>query len=84
MRYSSRMDSIEDLLGKFSRKEPPEAALIKQYIEDTFHCPAVITVQESTIVITVQSAALANVLRLRTTALRTACATEKRFVFRIG
>jgi hypothetical protein len=78
------MDSIGDLLDSFKHDEPPEVAILKQYISDAFDAPAAITVQETTIIITVRSAALANALRLRTTALRGACDTTKRLVFRIG
>ncbi len=71
-------------MSKYSRDEPPEVALIKAYVTDTFHAAAGISVSDNAITITVNSAALANALRLRTTALRDLCATDKRLVFRIG
>ena len=83
-RIVAAMDSIGDLLDSFKREEPPEVALLKQYISDSFAAEAVISVQDKTIVITVRSASLANALRLRTTALRNACDTTKRLIFRIG
>lgn len=78
------MDNMKDLLGKYSPKEPPEVIAIKQYISTEFQATPSITVQEMSIVITVQSASLANALRLRTTALQEVCQTNKRLIFRIG
>ena len=75
---------MKDLLGKYSPKEPPEVLAIRQYITREFQADSSITVQETSIIITVRSASLANALRLRTTALQAACQTAKRLVFRIG
>ncbi len=78
------MDSLQDLLNQYRPEQPPEIALIKGYIAEQFQASASIVVGDSAIIITVKSAALANALRLRTTALKAACETEKRLVFRIG
>lgn len=82
--YSNSMDSMKDLIGKYSPKEPPEVQAIKAYINNEFSSPSVITVQDTMIIITVKSAALANALRMRTTDLQSICQTDKRLVFRIG
>ncbi|HEY5667610.1 MAG TPA: hypothetical protein VIR03_00430 [Candidatus Saccharimonadales bacterium] len=78
------MDSLEDLLGKYSPKEPAEVVALKQYIDETFHAASSIGLRGESIVITVASAALANTLRFHTTKLQAAAQTDKRIVFRIG
>ncbi len=78
------MDSLEDLLHKYSPKEPNEVLAIKRYIDETFHAPSSIGLKGESIVITVQSAALANTLRFHTAQLQAAAKTEKRIIFRIG
>lgn len=79
------MESLQDLLGKYSPKEPPEVQAIKQYIEAEFKAPCTVALQgERAIVITVNSAALANTLRFHVTKLQAACDTKKRILLRIG
>lgn len=79
------MESLADLLGRYSPKGPDEVLAVKQYIADEFGAPASVGVQgEHALVITVSSASLANTLRLRTPAIQAAAGTTKRLVFRIG
>jgi hypothetical protein len=78
------MDNLQDLLGKYSRKEPSEIAALKQYIHDQFNSEANIGLQGEAIVITVHSAALANTLRFQLPKLKAAANTEKRIILRIG
>lgn len=79
------MESLQDLLGKYRRQEPPEIAIIKQYIDEQFHTTANVALQgDKAIVITVTSAALANTLRFHVTRLQAACETDKRILLRIG
>lgn len=78
------MDSLQDLLGKYSPKEPKEIQLIKQYIDTQFGAPANVALRGNTIVITIQSAALANALRFHITKLKEVCGTQKRIMLRIG
>jgi hypothetical protein len=78
------MDSLHDLLGKYSPKEPPEIRIIKHYIDEHFHMPSSVTVRDDAIVITVHSASLANTLRYHASKLRAACDTPKKILFRIG
>jgi hypothetical protein len=80
------MDSLHDLLGKYSPKEPAEILAIKRYIQEQFNAPSSVTLQgETAIVITVHSASLANTLRYHVPKLRKVCDnTTKRFLFRIG
>lgn len=75
---------MQDLLGKFSRKEPPEITSIKEYIHGKFHVDAGVGFQGETIVVTVPSAALANTLRFQLRSLRAAAGTDKKIVLRIG
>ena len=78
------IESVGDLLGRYSPKGPDEVLAIKQYITDQFDAPSSVGLQGETIVITVHSASLANALRLRLPAIQAAANTKKRLVFRIG
>jgi hypothetical protein len=79
------MESLHDLLSAYSAKEPEEMTIIKQYIADEFKATASVAFQgEKAIVVTVPSAALANTLRFHAARLKTACNTDKKFLFRIG
>lgn len=78
------MEHIGDLLGKYSPAAPNEVAAIKQYIAEEFGAPSSVGIQNNAMVITVRSAALANALRLRQTAIQKAAGTDKRLLFRIG
>jgi hypothetical protein len=78
------MEHVADLLGRYNAKEPDEIQAIKRYITDEFNAPSSVSLQPNAIIITVQSAALANTLRLRSTALQKLAGTTKRLLFRIG
>lgn len=78
------MESIGDLLGRFPRAEPDEVGAIKDYIAKEFNAPASVTVQPNALIISVQSASLANTLRLRIPILQKVANTSKRLVLRIG
>ena len=78
------MDSLQDLLGKYSPQEPAEILAIKRYIDEHFSAPSSVALQNDAIVITVHSAALANTLRYHGRKIKAACGSDKRLVFRIG
>ncbi|HSX29943.1 MAG TPA: hypothetical protein VLE73_05295 [Candidatus Saccharimonadales bacterium] len=78
------MDSLHDLLSRYSPKEPEEIVAIKRYIADEFNVESSVGIQGNALVITVQSASLANTLRMRLPALQAIANTNKRLVFRIG
>lgn len=79
------MDSLQDLLAKRSRPEPPEIAAIKLYIAEKFDDRTVqIKLMSDSIIITVQSAAFAGSLRMHTKQLQAAADTTKRITYRIG
>lgn len=82
--YLAYMESIGSLLGRLTPKEPDEIRLAKEYIQTEFQANASVAIKNETLVITVTSAPLANMLRLRAAALQDACKTSKRLVFRIG
>lgn len=82
--YTLTMDSVQELLGRFARQEPDEVTAIRRYIVETFESPVRIALHEKTLIITVESAALANTLRFRTLELQKIAKTSKRLVFRIG
>lgn len=78
------MENLGDLLGKRMPKEPDEIRLVKEYISQEFQAPCSVAIKGETLVITVQSAALATMLRLRIVQLQAASKSKKRFVLRIG
>ncbi|HEY5806081.1 MAG TPA: hypothetical protein VIS56_01695 [Candidatus Saccharimonadales bacterium] len=78
------MDSLQELLGRYSPKEPDEIAAIKRYILDEFGAEANVGLHGETLVVTVRSAALANALRLRQLSLLKAANTKRKIILRIG
>jgi len=78
------MDSIGDLLGKYSAAAPDEVTAVKRYIADEFGAESSVGLQGEVLVVTVGSASLANTLHLRQTAIQAAANTKKRLLFRIG
>lgn len=78
------MDSIGDLLGKRIIQEPDEILLAKQFIADSFNESASVAIKDDSLIITVQSAALASTLRMRLRQLQAACNTSRRIVLRIA
>lgn len=78
------MENLGDLLGKRMPKEPDEIRLVKQYVQNEFQAACAVAIKGETLVITVRSAALANMLRLRTVQLQAASGSDKRLVLRIG
>lgn len=84
LRYSSHMDSLQDLLGQYSPKQPDEVAAIKRYIFDEFGAQSSVGVRGDSLVVTVSSASLANMLRLRLPALRDLAGAKRKIFLRIG
>lgn len=78
------MESISDLLGKRVPQEPDEIKRIKAYIKEQFDAPASVALQGNSVVVTVRSAALANMLRLRIMQMQEASGTDKKVILRIG
>lgn len=78
------MESLDEVLRRFQPDEPKEVSAIKRYIEAEFQSSASVAVKGDTVVVTVSSAALANILRLRMSALQKAAKTTRRIVLRIA
>lgn len=78
------MESVADVLGKYKPQNPDEVLAIKHYIEKEFNTGANVRLSNDVIIVTVNSASLANTLRLRINQLRSAADTKKRILFRIG
>ena len=65
------MENIGDLLSKRNiPQEPDEIRLVKDYVKSEFNTDVQVAVKDDTIVITVASSSLANMLRLRTMQLK--------------
>jgi hypothetical protein len=78
------MDSLQELLGKYSPREPEEILAVKQYILEQFDAESSVGLHGETLVITVSSASLANALRLRLPAIRKIAGARAKIMFRIG
>lgn len=84
MYYNRGMDSLQELMGRYSPKEPDEIGAVKRYIFDEFGAKARVGLHGETLVITVQSASLANTLRMRVLTLQKVANTKRKMLFRIG
>ncbi len=78
------MDSIQDLLHKNRRPEPPEIAAIKAYVQELFQKEVGVSLQQHSITITTPSAALAGSLRPHLHRIKQELATDKKLFIRIG
>ncbi len=78
-------DALSTILARRDWDEPPEARIIRDYVERFFKVTPKVTVQANQIIIGVQSAALAGALRTHLYRLAQECGgTKKRLVIRIG
>jgi hypothetical protein len=78
------MESMADLLSKYSPQEPEEITAVKRYIFEQFGVESSVGLHGETLVITVRSASLANALRLRLPALKKRAGAKRKIMFRIG
>jgi hypothetical protein len=78
------MESVAEILGRYSPQEPDEIEAVKRYILKEFGTKARVGLHGETLVITVRSASLANALRLKMLALQKAANTKRKIMFRIG
>lgn len=78
------MDSLSSILSGKDFDEPPEMNSIKKYVLDEFQSPVSVQVRDNDIVVSVPSAALANMLRLRSPEIKRRCQLDKKLIFRIG
>ena len=79
------MDSLLQLLSNRDLPaEPAEIKLIKDYVRAEFQTEVEVMVRDKDIVITVDSASLANTLRLRGPKIKQLCQTDKKLNFRIN
>ena len=78
------MDSLNSILGRKDFDEPSEIKSIKKYVQDEFQTDVSILVRDKDIVITVPSASLANMLRLRSVEIKRRCRLDKKLTFRIN
>jgi hypothetical protein len=77
------MDSLFTLLDKKDFEEPLEVKAIKKYVLNKFNAKVGVQVREKDIIVLVNSAALANTLRLSSPEMKRQCNLNKRLSFRI-
>jgi streptomycin 6-kinase len=77
------MEDINSILQGRVPTEPPEIKVLKAYFKSEYRAEVQITVSEKDIAIVVNSAALANTLRLRATEIQKACGITKRLRFKL-
>jgi hypothetical protein len=78
------MESIAEVLGRYTPQEPDEIGAVKRYILSEFGAKARVGLHGETLVITVKSASLANALRLKILSLQRVANTKRKIMFRIG
>jgi hypothetical protein len=78
------MDDIAKLIKDKNFTEPPEIKSIKNFILSNYDEKAKVSIQKDSIVISVGSSSLANVLRLNSQELIKSCHITKRLLFRIN
>ena len=77
------MDKIGTIVAAKNFDEPPEIQRIKKYIHDTFDSDGSVITSNSSIVVVVDSAALAGSLRPRLLELQKISQTDKKIIIRI-
>lgn len=81
--YNANMSSIGDILKNRNVQQPPEIAIIKNYISEKYDSDCSVTVREKSISIGVPSAALANTLRHDKSLIDKLIGNQKTVSFRI-
>lgn len=76
--------SLQDILGARTPNEPPEIAIIKQFIRDEFKAECNVIVKPQAIIIQVRSSSLGGALRPHLRDIKDACQTDKRVTIRIN
>lgn len=78
------MDSLFTLLQNKDFDQPPEVAVIKDFVRKKYQADVHVRLSPQTIVMSVQSASLANSLRFDLPELKKSLQTDKRLSLRIG
>ncbi len=78
------MENIGNILRPSRLTEPPEVAIIKQFVDNKYHRPVHVLIQPKQITIIAPGAALAGSLRMDLTELQKLCQTNKRLTIRIS
>jgi hypothetical protein len=76
-------NSIGSLLTQREFFEPPEIALIKQYVFEHYQVTPAVSIQNTEIIIGIGSSSLAGALRPQLGHIKQLCKTDKRLVLRI-
>lgn len=74
---------MKTLLAGRRMAEPPEIAIIKDFVQSKFNHSPEVGISEKQIIITVQGAGLAGALRPFLSQLQESCNTSKRLIIRI-
>jgi hypothetical protein len=79
------MESLQEILGRKQLSPPDDMALIKDYVSRRYKSKCFVKVQRGTLVVSVQSAALAATLQLERQRMIKACGLgDKKLVIRNG
>lgn len=76
--------SVGDILSTRRSDEPPEIAIIKQFVREHYDAPCQVILRPDQIIIQVQSAGLAGSLRMKLHQLQTKIGDKQRLVIRIS
>jgi hypothetical protein len=75
--------SVGDILSTRRSDEPPEIAVIKQFVREHYDAPCQVILRSDQIIIQVQSAGLAGSLRMKLHKLQNQLDTTRRLSIRI-
>jgi hypothetical protein len=77
-------ESLKDILLRRSNNEPPEIAIIKEFVERRFKSSVTVSVNKTQIIISAQGAALAGALRLHIFELQNTVKSKKKLIIRVS
>jgi hypothetical protein len=78
------MDSLQNIMASHRFETPDEAKTLKNYIKSKYGSDARIKVDDSSVIVSVASSALAATLQLNKDNIAKECGIKKRLVIRTG
>lgn len=77
-------ESLKDILLRRDDNQPPEIAIIKEFVMRRFKAPVSVTVNKTQIIINANSSALAGTLRLNIFELQNTVKSKKKLLIRVS
>ncbi|MCA9329431.1 hypothetical protein KDA11_02210 [Candidatus Saccharibacteria bacterium] len=77
-------ESLKDILKRRGSNNPPEIAIIKNFVEQRFKAVVTVSINDTQIIINTQNSALAGTLRLNIFELQNTVKSKKKLIIRTG